>query len=389
MKRFDSVHVAYDEGATSFNALKLYVEWRPAYRSTRTGMRLKTKSIFYHREQLIARRDVSLEQELNTSIILERQSLKHGAQILDLAREASTVRYRELYGFTNGDASRVLKASVGRGVELFFIGLPPDRRLPLRAYNAAMIFKNGVPVGYFEGLSLFERMESGFNLYYTFRDGETAWLYAKTLAVLHQLLGVTAFVLDPYQIGFENEEGIASGAFWFYRKLGFRSTMPELMRLTLQEEQRIASGDSYRTPPRILRRLAAAPMIYEMRGTSSGDWDRFQVRNLGFAVQRRMAKEFGGDPDRIRTESERAIASGLRLSLDELNRPQRLALSNLSLVLGLLPDIANWTEHDKQKLAAVIRAKAAPDEARYLRSLQRHKEFRKAVIELGEEPMKR
>jgi len=28
-----------------------------------------------------------------------------------------------------------------------------------------MIFKNGVPVGYFEGLSLFERMESGFNLY--------------------------------------------------------------------------------------------------------------------------------------------------------------------------------------------------------------------------------
>ncbi len=48
-----------------------------------------------------------------------------------------------------------------------------------------MIYKNGVPIGYFEGLSLFERMESGFNLYYTFRDGETAWLYARTLNVMH------------------------------------------------------------------------------------------------------------------------------------------------------------------------------------------------------------
>ena len=87
-----------------------------------------------------------------------------------------------------------------------------------------MIYKNGVPIGYFEGLSFFERMESGFNLYYTFREGETAWLYANILNVMSRLTGVSSFSLDPYQIGFENEEGIQSGAFWFYRKLGFRST---------------------------------------------------------------------------------------------------------------------------------------------------------------------
>jgi len=60
-----------------------------------------------------------------------------------------------------------------------------------------MIFKNGIPVGYFEGLSLCERMESGFNFYYTFREGETAWIYARTLSVFKELLGVTAFSLDP------------------------------------------------------------------------------------------------------------------------------------------------------------------------------------------------
>ena len=61
---------------------------------------------------------------------------------------------------------------LGRGVELFLMGLPPEKRLPLRAYHATMIYKNGVPIGYFEGLSLFERMESGFNFITRFAMGK-------------------------------------------------------------------------------------------------------------------------------------------------------------------------------------------------------------------------
>ena len=102
-----------------------------------------------------------------------------------------------------------------------------------------MIYKNGVPIGYFEGITLFERMESGFNLYYTFRDGETAWLYARMLNVFHHFTGARAFSLDPYQIGHENEEGIESGAFWFYRKLGFRPTRKDILQLALKEEEKI------------------------------------------------------------------------------------------------------------------------------------------------------
>src|SRR5207302_7603552 len=117
--------------------------------------------------------------------------------------------------------------------------------------------KNGVPVAYFEGLSLFERMESGFNLYYTFRDGETAWLYARILRLMRQLLGVTVFSIDPYQSGHENEEGIESGAFWFYRKLGFRPVRPDVMKLTLAEERRIAVDPGWRNSACTLRRLAA------------------------------------------------------------------------------------------------------------------------------------
>src|SRR5204863_1254720 len=168
------------------------------------------------------------------------------------------------HDFTYADAVRVIKAEFGRGTVVYVVGVPPGNRLPLRAYHAAMMFKNGVPIGYFEGLSFFERMESGFNLYYTFRDGETAWLYARTLNVMHHFTGATAFSLDPYQIGYENEEGIESGAFWFYRKLGFRPTRREVLKLALREEEKIAKRKGYRTPAATLRRLARSPMILEL-----------------------------------------------------------------------------------------------------------------------------
>ncbi len=227
IERFESLPFSDKVKANLFDSLKLHITWRYGFRASRTGMRLPVRKLFFHRSPLIARRDISLTRELSSlPIPIEKLSRAQGKKILDLSRETSAVRYRELHGFTYGDARRVLKADLGRGTQVFVTGVTPENRLPLRAYHAALIFKNGVPVGYFEGLSICERMESGFNLYYTFRDGETAWLYARILRLMRQLLGVTVFSIDPYQVGHQNEEGIESGAFWFYRKLGFRPVKP-------------------------------------------------------------------------------------------------------------------------------------------------------------------
>jgi len=229
---------------------------------------------------------------------------------------------------------------LGRGVELFLAGVPAGKRLPLRAYHAAMIYKNGVPVGYFEGLSLFERMESGFNLYYTFRDGETAWLYARTLNVMRHFAGVTTFAIDPYQIGFENEEGIESGAFWFYRKLGFRPTRPEVLKLVQKEEQKLATRSGYRTSARTLRQLAESSMVFELNQDQAGDWDRFQVRKIGFKAQRRKRC----------TE---------------------------------LLDVNSWTFAERELLSRIVRAKASAEETTYLKLMRRHQRLRREVIKLG------
>jgi hypothetical protein len=280
--------LAHIEAPELYDGLELPLHWElgdsPA---TRTRMRLPVRRVFYHRDPLIQRREISLDGvAAGERLPARRLPVKAGERRIALARDTSAVRYRELHGFTYGDARHVYEIDAGRGVLIFVWGLRPEHRLPLRAYHAAMIWKNGVPIGYFEGLSLFERMEAGFNLYYTFREGETAWLYARLLALFHQRLGVTCFWVDPYQIGHDNEEALHSGAFWFYRKLGFRSVDPAIRALTAREERRVARRPGYRTPPAVLRRLVRAPLVYELPGSEQEAWDRFSLHPVALALAR-------------------------------------------------------------------------------------------------------
>ncbi|HAF15858.1 MAG TPA: hypothetical protein DCK93_02535 [Blastocatellia bacterium] len=384
IRRFASLPKTDMEKAELYDSQKLYVRWSPPYRATRTGMRLATSKVFYHRDPLIQRREVSLQREMeNPAPPLERLSAKQGEAILDMAREASTVRYRELYGFTHGDPRRVFKTNLGRGINVFITALPPKRRLPLRAYHAAMIFKNGVPVGYFEGLSLFERMESGFNLYYSFREGETAWLYARILSIFRHLLGVTAFSIDPYQVGYENQEGIESGAFWFYRKLGFRPTSPAVTKLMRSEEKKIASRSTYRTAAKTLRQLAAGSMIFEVDKSKSGDWDRFQVRNVGLAVQRQMAAKHIGNADRFRAEAVKELTRALGIRTNDWREAELRPFSDFAVTLSLVKDLSEWRDIEKRALVRVIHAKTTSDESSYLKLMQKHARLRKAIIKMG------
>jgi hypothetical protein len=388
MKRFESLEMSDKAKAELYDSLKLHVTWKFSSRASRTEMTHSGQAVFYHDRPLIQRRDISLAEELDSPPLpVQRISRSAGERILDMARETSAVRYRELHGFTYGDPKRVLKVDFGRGTEVFVMGVPPEHRLPLRAYHAALILKNGVPVAYFEGLSIFERMESGFNLYYTFREGETAWLYARILRLMRQLLGVTVFSIDPYQVGHENEEGIESGAFWFYRKLGFRPVRPELMKLTLSEERKLKADPRRRSSAQTLRKLAAGHMLFEtpngVRPVYPGPWDRFEVRNVGLAVQRNMAREFKSDPEKIRTSSVEFVKNGLKLRTKRWGEAGIRALDNLALVLAIIPGVDQWSPGEKQLAARIILAKASRDEALYLRLMQKHDPLRAELLRLG------
>src|SRR4029077_7372885 len=168
--------------------------------------------IFYHTTPLISRSKVSLADELaKRPPQLTRLSRKQGEQVMEMIREVILVRYRELYGTTLGDPQSVVQADVGRGVTIYLWNLPPDRRLPLRAYVAGLTLKNGVPINYIEAIGLCEWMEVGFNTFYTFRGGEAGWMYAQVLRCLCHLMGTTCVSVYPYQLGHDNDQDFDSG----------------------------------------------------------------------------------------------------------------------------------------------------------------------------------
>jgi hypothetical protein len=245
-----------------------------------------------------------------------------------------------------------------------------------------MIVKNGVPIGYVETLSLFERCEVGFNLYYTFRDGESAWLYARLLRLFQQLFGGSHFSIDPYQIGFHNEEAIESGAFWFYRKLGFRPTHADILQIVQREEAKLTRQPEYKTPSRTLRKIADGHIVFEA-GKTASEWDNFTVRQLGFAIQRRMAELSQGSLKQMRFAVLPDVARMAGINLAAMNEAQRQMFEPFALVLSLVPDFQQWTKAERELVARIIEAKLTGSEHDYLRLMQEHQRLREAFIQLG------
>ncbi len=358
LDRIAALPLTARDRADLYESLELLLVWQIGNVPTsRSRLRLPVRKLYYHPEPLLRRADVSLARELaGPPLPLTRLSRAEARKILGIILDTSAMRYRELYGFTHPDLARVVRADAGRGVEIFFFGVPPEWRLPLRAYHAGMFFKNGVAIGYVEVLSLFERAEVGFNLYYTFREGESAWLYARLLRLFRQVLGVTCFSVDPYQIGLENDEALDSGAFWFYRKLGFRSLDAAVAQLVKREERRMLRTPGYRSSRRTLEKLAQSYILFEPSGCTPGAWDGFRVRKLALAVQRAALQH-----------SHSKVVPGEPNPLRQLFR----------LVADIDPDT------NLDSLEAIVRAKQGPDEARYLQLMRQHSRLRAAVLRLG------
>lgn len=245
-----------------YDLMEIPIRWEPGD-SSRSHLRIPCRDVFYHDSPLL-KREPNLIAKMLAAPPIARKLLGTAAarKIAGAIVDASAIRYRELYGFLYPDITKIEHARPGRGIDVFLIGPAPRHRLPVRDYLCGMFFKNGVPIGYIEALIRDDNLEAGFNLYYTFRDGETAWLYAVLLKLLHERSGVKTFSVDPYQIGHENEEAIASGAFWFYRKLGFVPELRGLWPLLSREEQKIETESGYRTTASTLRKLAGGRLVY-------------------------------------------------------------------------------------------------------------------------------
>ena len=371
--------------ASLYDVLGITLRWNlSGSAASRTLARRSAPKLFCHNEPLLQRNQVSILAEMASRPLPVRMlSRTAGQKIIDFARDALAVRYRELQGSTYGDPGQAFQADAGRGVQLFIWGLDAEWRLPVRGYYAGLTLKNGVPINYFEAIGLFEWMEVGFNTFYAFREGETAWVYSKALHLLHQLAGTTCVSVYPYQIGKDNEEAIRSGAFWFYRKLGFRPGRSDLLALAEREERKISQQVGYRTSPRTLRQLADGHMFLEFGSDHPGRWDTFSTRTIGLAVQQKMATDFKGEVTRMRQASTKRLACILSVDISSWKASDRMVFENFAYVMMIVQDLPRWRLAEKRSLLAIIRAKAGPSETRYLQLLQKHERLREALLKVG------
>jgi len=301
---------------------------------------------------------------------LHRASPALAGELIETARVAMVTRSRELHAFSYPNVEDVLVGEAGRGLRVVLIGLQPAFRLPFEGYYAFLAIRNGVPVSYGGGWCLFETLEFGFNVFESFRQGESAWILGQALRAYHRVFGMRTVVVDPYQLGAGNPEALRSGAFYFYQHLGFRPRTDRIRRLLEDELGKIARDRRYRSPLSVLRRLAREEACLTLPGGSPEPERRLRARDLAALVTRDVARRHRGDREAATRDAMRRVTRALGVGrLAGWTDAERRAFRQWALVVALVPDLERWSPASRARLVRTIRAKGGRGEGPYVRRL--------------------
>ncbi len=289
-----------------------------------------------------------------------------GQRLIDLAQEAMVTRARDLDAFAYGDPRDVRVVDDGDGLQWALIGTAPERRPVLRTTYGQLALRNGVPVAYAEADMLFGCADLAYNTFETFRGGESAFAFARLLAMLRHVFGVQSFTFEPYQLGHDNEEGLASGAWWFYYKLGFRPRSGAIRTLVRSELARLRRNPAYRSSRKTLARLAEDYLYFEPEGRRAAYWPR--LADLGA----RLAAAAGADREAARLLG----VSPLRASA------ARRAWARWAPVVTSLPGLEQWSADERSALARTIFAKGGRRDSDYLALFDAHPKLGPALRRL-------
>jgi hypothetical protein len=188
--------------------------------------------------------------------------------------------------------------------------------------------------------------------------------------------------VQPYQFGEGNEEGLQSGAFWFYYRLGFLPEVPALRKLAHQEAEKRRTSPTYRTALSTLKKLTGSKLVLNL-GAIPRDHD---VSNIGLALADTIGRRFGG-------EIARAEAAGMRVVDKILSRKGRSrasifeqdSLRRMTVFLGCASDIKHWRRQEREDLIHLFIKKGGLLERDYIRAVQRHHRFCELMEKLDQE----
>jgi len=362
-----------------FDSLRAYLTLRAgASALSRTFVRGLPLPAFIHRNGFVRAVDLrSLLAERLPAAPRLGAEMRHRA--IDAARGMLASLGRETDAIALAYADGVEWHDVGRGIAVALYAMLPGRRDALDSHIGMMLFKNGLPVGYGGGWPFAGSCRIGVNIFEPFRGGESALLFGQVLHVYRKRFGITRFVVEPSQFGAGNIEGLRSGAFWFYYRLGFRPVEPRAAARAREVHDRMRADPAYRAPIRTLRQFTDADI--ELR-IGDNDGLMCEPAQLSAAVTHWIDTRFDGDRSAAEAAALRSVAAALHLRrLDAWTEHERLALRVLAPLLAQISDLSRWPSYDRKRLIALIRAKGG-DEYRFHRLLAGHWRLRRALAAL-------
>ncbi len=292
-----------------------------------------------------------------------------------LSRVSMITRERDVAGFQFANPRDVFRVDDGGGLAFVMMGMTPARRATLPATYTALTLQNGVPIGYVQVELLGRHGALSFNTFEAFRGGEAARVFSRFIAASYHLFGCTAYSVEPYQLGLGNDEGIDSGAWWFYCRLGFRPQTAAVRRLAAREVARRKADRRYRSSRPTLRALARSHMLYSLDPARPACLPQMET-SLEAATRELRRFRAATVPERRAAATDAALRRlGARDGM-HLDAGARAMLSRWAGLVLAWTARGRWSAAERRALLQLIIAKAGRDERRYQRLLLSHARLR-------------
>jgi len=315
-----------------------------------------------------------------------------GRELIARSMGVLSVRCREIYPLFYGNPRDVMVIQVAPGYTFVFVGMKPSRRFSLESTYFFLGLKNNIPITYGSGTLCFDQAEVATNIFESFRQAESALVYAHVMRAFHKLFGARAFLVQKFQIGAEdNEDAINSGAFWFYHKLGFRPIEPAIAAIAKREDRKRHEKRGYRSPAHVLKKLATSDMRYFVTGSTTLA-NKLCLPGLALLTSKYIGIKADTNKGTQGENQKSAVHEVCRLLhiKDETHwtGDERFWLQQFSPLLSQIPNLSKWPKAERKNLVRLIRAKGKAREVEYIRLWIGHKRFQKALCTLSKKGQK-
>lgn len=312
-----------------FDALEIYTKinaHKPNF--SRLYNRLPTPELFFHSDLL---KKFDYKQLLNTELpnakLLSQNETDYLATVI---KNSLILTSRETDPSTYMDENSLRLFELERGISVAIYGMKPNRQLPLESYVGYTLFKNGFPSAYGGCWVFGQRSLFGINVFEPFRGGESGYVMCQLFRVYRQVFKINYFEVEPYQFGKDNPDGIASGAYWFYHRYGFRSIEKEIHELSEKEVHKIKTKKGYRSSVKTLKQLAESYI-----GLDLGTHHHLTVSQISEKVSLMIQKHYQGNRQTAVIESIKQFISKSGFE-KKLNTHEAQVLEEMALCAAAL-----------------------------------------------------